>query len=534
MHGLGHRPTRRRAAPHDRRVRPTPDEFLPSLREVGGYRVVRTLSASRHSIRMIVHAAGRSWVARIFARDCPDELVDREVDVSDAVRAASGTLPHHVSLVHDLSTTADGRIALIDEHVAGARLDALLRARRSTLALGEAVTILAPLAGAVDEAHRIGLTGLLLDASAVRFRTSGAPVITRRATARVGPALPDRFREREPRYALDREALERVVEAVADAVSVDDQPALLAVLRRRGANLEHALFDLAAPLPVRFEVEGDAAVEDSPVVRSPVTGLARTAPTDLEVGVPDDTPPGPLPRLRAAVVASLESLGLPASVIETVRGAVDAAAGRVARLVSLVHRSTGSSSRAVRPKVVLAGVAGAAAFAIAIALASGSGGEAETVIDGDPSRVGDTVQPVAAPSEAGASAPAITETELHPEPETWPALVEVLIDRWIDCAPVTTASEHPDDRVGDATSAVVGLGCAAAVVHEGSAAAALITTDDARHQLLREWSRAGGETVVVERMGAAVLVDLVVDNTATASLLVVRSEAGWRIRDVIG
>ena len=72
------------------------------------------------------------------------------------------------------------------------------------------------------------------------------------------------------------------------------------------------------------------------------------------------------------------------------------------------------------------------------------------------------------------------------------------------------------------------------VVHDGSAAELLIMTEDPRHELLERWSALSGDAVVVERMGAAVLIDLVTAGTTTASLLVVRSEAGWRVRDVIG
>ncbi|MDO9590256.1 MAG: hypothetical protein Q7J04_03850, partial [Microcella sp.] len=85
-----------------------------------------------------------------------------------------------------------------------------------------------------------------------------------------------------------------------------------------------------------------------------------------------------------------------------------------------------------------------------------------------------------------------------------------------------------------ATGTSGGASCAATVVHRESAAATLITAADDRHSALRQWQREQGELVVIERMGAAVLVDLITTAKVTASLLLVRSEAGWRIRDVIG
>ena len=514
-----------------------PSAFAPVSQEIGGYRVVRTLAAGRHGVRLLVHAEGRSWVARVFHRECPDELIDHDLAVSDAVRGALGELSTHVSVVHDLSTTDDGRVVLIEEHLAGPRLDALVGRRGALVALGEVVTVLAPLVTVVEQAHRAGLTGLLPDASAVRLRASGAPVITRRLSARVGPALPDRFRDREPQYAADREALERVGMALGSALAQEDQQALLSVFRRRGVNLEHALFDLAPPEPVRL-ADDVSALPDAGMSRSTsaIAAAAPGPPSGEAFGEPDGSPAW-VDRVRRALTSTLQTLGLPPVVIDTVSTAVDTAAARTDGIARLLRRITPTGSRTVRPRFALAGIGGAGALVGAIALTSLAGAttaDAESTVTATSASDASTSTPGARDGDnAQPGAPGLAETELHPEPVTWPLLVEELVDRWIACAPLASGAQNLDDGAPQAVNGPQQHECGAAVVHEGSAAAALLTVEDDRHHHLRQWRAARGETVVVERMGAAVLVDLVDDSMTTASLLVVRSEAGWRIRDVL-
>ncbi len=515
---------------HDRRVRADLDTEGEPLREVGGYRVVRTLSSSRHGTRLLVHADSQAWVARVFAHDCPDAVVDREVSVSDVVRSSAGAVREHVAAAHDLCTTDDGRVVLIEPYLAGPRLDTLLRTRRDSLTLGEAVTILAPLASAVDHGHHLGITGLLAEPAAVRLTAWGAPVITRRSGVRLGPALPDRFRDREPGYAADRDAVERVGAAVAAALGGDEQTALLGALRRRGAALDLALFDLAPPQPVRLDAEPEQSVGRSEQAPSPESTVVPAAPVAaVERGGASERASLPLHRLRTALSASLSSLGLPEGVVSAVDDAGAVVCRHLSRGSEWVGRLTARDGRAVRPRFVVAGAVGAAALVAAVVVSTQYGSGVPGPAD-SPREIAESPSP----ADAGTRVePGLAEIELHPAPEVWPPLVTELLERWNDCAPASLSNDETRDvTTGDAGTSLAA--CASAVVHEGSAAAALIVVDDPRHDLVHDWLRAEGEVVVVERMGAAVLLDLVTDTTTTASLLVVRSEAGWRIRDVIG
>lgn len=501
------------------------------LLEVGGYRVVRTLSTGRHGARLLVHADGHAWVARVLDHECPDEVIDLDVSVSDAALCGPPELRAHVSLVHDVCTTDDGRVALFEEHLAGSRLDALLRAHDGRLGLGEAVTILAPLARAVDEGHQIGLTGLLLATDGVRFRASGAPVLTRRQTARLGPPLPDRFRHREPRYAADRDALERVGRSIAAALPIDERAALIALLERRPTELDRALFELAEPAPVRLE-RAQANRHDQPAAPAS-TAQAGTELAPLAVLKSESaTLPSWVQRVRNAVVSALESVGLPTSVVRTAAGVVDrvfdAVTGVVRHAATRWHGRENGWGQRVRLRFVIAGLAGAAAVLLAVVVFTQS--EAESSTD-DAAGAEDSVH---LDPDASVSTTGLPETELHPEPGVWPALIGQLVGRWIDCAPIDPEREGGGTGPPAADGASSVADCTAAVVHEGSAAASLIVSNDERHRLLRDWFQRAGEAVVVERMGGAALVDLIVGDTTRASLLVVRSEAGWRIRDVIG
>ncbi|MBX9719186.1 MAG: hypothetical protein K2X36_10150, partial [Microbacteriaceae bacterium] len=186
---------------------------LPST--IDGDRVVRVLSAGERAVTALVHGEGLTRVARILDAACPESLADAEIALHETVRSAPPALREHAVALDDLVTLPDGRLALLIEQVAGPVLVDVLAARRGGLALGEAVTLLAPLAEALEAAHAVGLTSIDLSPSTVRVRTSGAPVVVRLQQARVGPVLPQRLRDLEPAYAADRAALARLGADVA-------------------------------------------------------------------------------------------------------------------------------------------------------------------------------------------------------------------------------------------------------------------------------------------------------------------------------
>ncbi len=486
---------------------------------------MRMLSRDDRAISLLVHDGDRTHVARVFEPTADPAAVEQELAVLEQVTTAPPALRHHVVGLHDLFTLADGRVVALLEHVTGCALGDLLRRGAPTLALGEAVTVLAPLLQAVDAAHELGLVGLPTTAASIRFSATGAPVIVDVGSARPTPVLPTRFRAVEQGYLDDRRALHALTLRVASALSSADAAVLEAALTAGGAHPEllptaAALFDLAAPMPIRLAERPVAPPlgEPDPVIVASVVDPPR-AESDTA-----DAPAGPAPGgLGRAIGASLRALALPAGVVEQAERVIAAAETGAARLRAM------ASGRMVlprlRPRFLIAGVGGLGALLLATALAVGSADRPQASASGvaGPTDT-ESLRSAPPPSMPRTAVSDLPESLVHPEPDEWPGLVEELIHRWVACArapaaesPVVAASS-PCDRVA----------------HAGSTALALLRSPDPRHDVLAQWVRGGGETVVVERMGGAVLVDLVAspEQTTAASLLLVRSEAGWRVRDV--
>lgn len=549
------------------------DDGVPS--EFGGYRVVRLLSRSAQALTAVVFASNETRVARIFSRSCSDADIDASVSVFDRIASADPVLRDHVVTLDDLVTLDDGRLALIVDHVAGPALSDVLAMRRDGLELGQAVTILAPLVDAIEAGHAVGLTGLDPHPDSVRFTAAGAPTIVRVTDAHAGPVLPERFRALEPAYARDADALEHLGAAVAAAVSPSDRPALLAALgaAARGRSVSAALFDLATPVPVEFRAVGAHPVPSPSLPGAPrelpvVPGADADARARVQVattGAVDatTTTAEPVPTQQGAwadsLIDTLRVLGLPSSVVERVQATVARLGAARGALVAAVTASPWRRIGTVRPRFVLAGVGGAIALIAALAVTVGAGSEAavpttepatgSASAEQQPATLPTTTSAVPASGpdvpSSGATSP---ESAVDPEPDEWPAIVGELVSRWVECrAARASGSTTP------ALERSENVSCSFTVAHADSAAERLLSVDDARHATLASWQAQGGEVVVVERMGGAALIDLVMPTTSAtetsldatqspattspattaASLLVVRSEAGWRVRDVL-
>ena len=527
----------------------TPPDSLPS--ELGGYRVVRLLGGSALALTALVHAEGKTRVARVFRSSCPPAIIDAELAVHDAIRGAEPALRHHTVSLDDLVTLPDGRLAMLLEQVAGPVLDDVLAGHHGRLLLGEAVTILAPLAGALDAAHAAGITSLGLRTNSVRFSVSGGPVVIRVQDAVSGPPLPVRFRALEPAYLADLAALGRLGAFVAAAVRAPDRASLLAAVQApaRTRPLAHALFDLADPLAVNLDALAPPAdppcdaVGAGPAevgfVFSPVKVSRHATSTATETAA--------APPVVSAAIDAMRALGLSAGVVDPLQSAAEGAARGFERLVarwrermmgmwqrapSVADRDGRSLPRpALRMRFVVVGAVGVAAIIVAFTLvavtlvaAPGQSSDGAPSMPTSPDATGTAIDgglvgdAVVAPLDADAA----PEIVLQPEPDQWQAIVDVLVGRWLECRETALTEVRPQ------------ADCVRRVVHDGSAAERLISTDDPRHAVLERWRSLRGDAIVVERMGGAVLIDLVAGGTTTASLLLVRSEAGWRCRDVIG
>jgi len=551
---------------HARAMRLPVVDPLPAT--MGGHRLVRVLGRDAIATTALVHAGGEARVARVFHRGVDDAVMEAELAVHDALASGPAEVRQHVAALDDLLTLADGRLVLLLAAATGPTLHDLLSARHGDLEPGEAVTTLAPLVAVVEGAHEVGVTGVPLDPRRIRFAASGAPVVVSVAGAMAGPVLPARLRTREPGYDDDHRAVARLLRVVAAATQepVSASLSVLAPTARGDRATAAALFDLARPIPIRLDERG-AGPSPSPTVEgAPESAAAppehRAAGETAGASLAGPTAVAP-PAAVTAVASALVALGLPTRISSTVVRAVGTTLEvprRLAAALPAVHTRLIAGAPApvpaaapaiiapqparVRRPFVIAGAGGGLALALAILVTTTApaAGDAGPLTPTPSSSAGPVDRPTSsrapagvaptAPDGAGGSADTgsgvdgagLPESAVRPEPGQWRSLVTELVRRWGECrASLTRAGGHGSED------------CAAGVAHPGSAAPALLHDDDPRHGVLASWLAQQGDVVVVQRMGAAVLVDLVDprSETTAASLLLMRSEAGWRVRDVL-
>jgi len=404
-----------------------------------------------------------------------------------ALVAAANSSPHpHLLRPVDLLVDDQGALVVVSDDVGGERLDRWAR-RRGTMSAGEAVTVLLPVLSAVAHLDRrgtalggIGLEDVVLD-------DRGAPVLVGGRTTPPGTTPPGAT---PPGTAT--EGAQALVEAVARELSPRDGA------RLRGPEgvgtcldeLVERVHDLAAAVPLPTVV--------------PSTGVE-------EAGVTWRPPPGEPPRSGWTSVLPESAL------LDGVADWWEAVAA-----VPLVDRL-----RSVRPRFrVLAGLV-AVSLVVGAAVVPRSGGSGVSRSD--------SARPVATSPADAPSGPAVSA----PTPVT----VVPVPDRAPD-DPVSTeeAAVRGDDAV--AAAAVLlrarvaclrepSTSCLAAVDQAGSPVAS------ADSLTLGDLASAGDlvlPTVVeseVQRLGETVLLACRTADDEPASVLVVRTEAGWRLREVL-
>lgn len=289
---------------------------------VGGYRIVRKLGQGSRANVFLGHSQrqGSGPVAiKIYQSGVSDASIGSE---AEALVRADGE--HSLRLL-DVTTAPDGAPALILARVTGPSLARLL-ADRGRVQLGEAITILAPLSGALSRLHGRGVVHAGLGAHSVLFDSAGAPVLARFGRAfLITPDQPPALLNAVPGIALDIEAFARLTAEVLGRV---DHPRAREIADWTRSNpaleadawfgqLASRLFDAGAaepvdtspdlvqrhpvgvPYPLRFVTDGELPVEQmrrfslrERVGRLIPTGVLPTAPVALESAVA---------RLRAAL-----------------------------------------------------------------------------------------------------------------------------------------------------------------------------------------------------------------------------------------
>jgi len=482
-------------------------------RELAGYRVLRSLARDQDAEVLLGHRIDEGATQTVAVKTSPAtgdgwRLALRACAALDRARG-----DHVVDLI-DLDADAES-IRLIFERLSRGDLAELLRTRR-TLDAGEAVTILAPIAVTLLRMHRAGVAHGNVSGATVLFRDDGSPTLIGFSQAELfEPDAPEVVLEQIAAVGRDRAAARSLaLEVLARAEGARAHAARELMAELEGCDdelvlplLASRLFEVAAARPVRFTVD------------EPPTEIAPSNWRPIPIGEGDDVQAPDAADESPSTWAVALGRVVPEPLLERVLDIV----GRspAAPVVTAVVDAATSRWRAWtrgRRRAVLAVAAAAATAGIVTAVV--------------PAGAVGTVGAVSAGSSAGASV-GVSAPRLNPG--------TAVSD---DPAP---RGPLPDDPVQAAESLVtartrclstLSLRCLDQIDESGSSA----LSDD---QAAIRGAQQGGELPdpalgttgsvppeLIERLGDSALVRLG-GAASSASLLLVKVDGAWRIRDVI-
>lgn len=423
----------------------------------------------------------------------------------------------HVVAVDDLVASADDKPIVVAQWVGAGSLRRLLRDRRS-LRPGEAITIIAPLVGALSRVHQSGVAIGAVNVDAVHFDASGCPFFTEFGCAQMTVPNPtpvelqlgQNFREdRRQLSSLARNVLAAVSAGAESSHSVSDLNDWLSddansASADWGQELEQRLFGIGAPEPLRLIAE---VSEEESMTSSTVRMCAAVES----------------PRMAASSSEARVLLALPPWLDGHISDALQLARHQYVRGL----RALAAWSRTLRVRTWLLAAIGLICVILSAAILStetaDSGDSAEQ--SNEVSGRGDTLAPH--PPE-GTETAETAETAEIPEPRTPTASLNEL----------PADAEHALRLLLDARAACLrdlSVVCLESVSSVGTPA---YLSDVALVQAVL----AGGEfptaalfdveaSAKTQQLGDSVLFEFVDGDTSKpASVLLVRGEAGWRIR----
>jgi tRNA A-37 threonylcarbamoyl transferase component Bud32 len=542
---------------------PPPPEhsFAPSdrarLDDVAGLRVMRRFASGTRATLLLAHPAPRSaesgtapCLVKVFHPDTSAPSIDVEL-------AALSARARHVVRLLDVASIETGEPpCLVLEKLPGPVLGSYLD-DTPTLSAGQAVTILAPLCAALQTLHDSGVTHGALHVRRIVFDDRGAPALTgfgrgrlrespdarraavwtnarARATA-TGPSAEESWRA----AVLDdqRDLLAIVDDVLSRAATVRDRRSLdtALLLREIGAGpsrsflprLETLLFGLAPP-------EAVSGTNLAPVLASASPPPSRrTHPDEGGVGDPNagrSSPDGPSPYDWSAptsespeeptenrAISALRILGASSTTLELASSIVDTVARFAGRRRNRTPSSPGPGVEPEagpnhrpgrigrRPLVVGIACALVATTALLLALPS----------PGDEARAGAAVSD---PSDAPPG------DALPNEPSSEPTLP----------VPTDESSALLGDEPAEALRALAHVNDACTTASDVEACRVTVFQHDYLESVpvsVAPTTIDAADAVVTGSWGGSALVSARL-NDQPASFLLLKGEAGWRVRDV--
>ncbi|WP_168203723.1 protein kinase domain-containing protein [Humibacter ginsenosidimutans] len=455
--------------------------------ELGGYRLLRALGRGSHATAYLATGDNGEVVVKVYDTTVEPARIRNEADALTAIVS-----PHVVELV-DVSATARRPVSLVLERLTGPSLVHWL-GERSVVEVGECVTVCASVVRAVRAVHVAGWVHGGVSSSSIRFDAAGCPVLLGFGAS--VPATPEGI-------LADWAGCKGIIAAtLAKAVDLDPREG-----ERVGAALAR-LLDRSRP-----EEVADAAmhVEDALFALGPAAPVSLSsgspgAPAVVPLRVEPQPAQTPLEPVREGAASKPNGLlGTATQLLE--HGVADAARRRLTTLLSR-HR---------RPAAI---AVGAAALLTVVALVALPG-----------------------PPDDGAAASKASPTT--PDTSTTTAVTPAA--RHASDAPTATAGTSsstppaPDDPVRAAAALfLLRQGCL-----ERHAVSCLVDSDQTDSPLYAaDAALIAGKVApaaapqpsqlsLVESLGDTAVIAIAPIDAATtkpASALVIRTEAGWRLR----
>lgn len=462
---------------------------------------------------------------RVYSAHVPDDTVATEIEAMST--DSSGTLPD----LYDVAGLEDGRCCLAVERIPGPSIARLLTER--SLTAGEAVTILAPIAVAAAELAARGFVHTRLSAADLLLDEAGRPRLIGLGALRRLPG-PEQAAERTALLRAGHVALAELLEEVSGAVRpAGALDAAVDLVRSRlearpflrcEAELERLLFGAARPEPI---AGAEVRVRQN---RVPAR-ITAPRPADADADADDDAVHGRVPDPPVQPVGRLRRLlglaQLPEDLDRRVAAAVEApsAARLRERLRTVLRARKGALS--------VGGLVGGGALVLLLTLvppATADAGRPIPKAEAAPVTVDPDGSVPAQPAEPATEASETTAEPMPPDLGAVTGPAEVSGDD-----PVAAARWLLERR--SECFATLDLACLDDVLQRGSAieaedrAALLATRDGAAAPLV---AFDASDAVVTVEMGDAVLIAIrrAGPEREPASLLVVRGEAGWRLREI--
>ena len=440
---------------------------------VGGYRLVRKLGfGARAEVFLGAGGSGDSGAVaaiKVFRSSTPDDSIDTEIEALTRLDS------RHITRLADVSWDRNRKPCLVLGKVGPANLARLL-IERGGIEPGEAVTILAPLVATVAELHRAGVAHGALRLSNVLFDEAGAPVLVGFGGAVLLGPVPgqDGHGSLTPAQLTDNEPV------AADLAAL----ALLCRSVLQGTRGVHSL-PAAGALFDCLDATGGLDADAFP--RELAERLFDLAEPIAVRSAPRAADPPAGARILQPLPSSLERAGPD----------VGEPAGAIALLLQRVRRVLAS----VRRPVWIAGLVGVALLVTSL-----------------------VALPQAGPSSASDSAPETAKVEPH---VAVPAVVQGNDPEKAVRALLTLRAE---------CLRKASLSCLQFVDHEGSA-----TLENDR-RLIASGHVAGANDLLdpvktatlIQRLGDSALISVQLPSGGQPlPLLAIRTDDGWRIRDLL-